>query len=358
MCYKDEVQRKNANELKKKLNDINAPQFIKDYFYNLNSEAGKLHCLSIITDFLSFLIEDGRIDVSSISEITEDTMKNISKTDAIVYLDSFSKNDISPITVNNKKNILGSFWSHLECEEIVNKNIIRSIPKTKFKVKDNNEVKLPREEMIDMINNIQSIGNSFIRERNLIIIEILKDTGLRESELIGLDIDDLYLECEKPYLKVLGKGFYSKTDMDTVLLSYNAKIALEKWLMIRNSMTKNANKTALFVNTTGKRMTEINLKKIFRQYSDGKIHPHMMRHLCGTVLYYHTKDISFVQKQLRHASVNTTIKYYVSGDIDKKIYAEIDKTASQKICNILKCNYNKEMWCCYGYKTYEQIDNV
>ncbi|MCI8485422.1 MAG: tyrosine-type recombinase/integrase, partial [Lachnospiraceae bacterium] len=54
---------------------------------------------------------------------------------------------------------------------------------------------------------------------------------------------------------------------------------------------------------------------IFRNYSGGKITPHMMRHLYATVLYQESgHDAAFVQEQLRHSDVNTTLGTYAAGD--------------------------------------------
>lgn len=49
-------------------------------------------------------------------------------------------------------------------------------------------------------------NDEFIRVRNLIILRVLKGTGLRESELAGLNINDLYIDENMPYIKIIGKG--------------------------------------------------------------------------------------------------------------------------------------------------------
>ena len=67
MCYKDEVQKKNADKLQRKFEEDNIPVFIRDYFYNLNSEAGKLNYFSIIISMLNWMIEHKRIVCQSIS---------------------------------------------------------------------------------------------------------------------------------------------------------------------------------------------------------------------------------------------------------------------------------------------------
>lgn len=254
MCYKDEVQKKNADKLQKKFEESNVPLFIRDYFYNLNSEAGKLNYYSIITSMLNWMIEHKRISCEFISEITESVINSLSKTDIIVYLETLITNGTSPSTINTKKNVLSSFWSHLVDEGICDKNIVHSIPKSKFKIKKKNNAKVPLpEDMMEMIEKINKKKDNFVRERNLVIVRVLKGTGLRESELAGLDLMDLHLEDNKPYIMVMGKGVYYKQDAEPVLVSKDAKLALEEWMGIRNKVENIIDDKAVFINKNGNR---------------------------------------------------------------------------------------------------------
>ena len=236
----------------------------------------------------------------------------------IVYLETLIANGTSPSTINTKKNILSSFWSHLVDVGICDKNIIHSIPKTKFKIKKKNNAKVPLpENMMEMIERIKQKKDDFVRERNLVIVRVLKGTGLRESELAGLDLNDLHLEENKPYITVMGKGVYYTQDAESVLVSKDAKLAFEEWLKIRNKVEKIIDDKAVFINKNGKRLSEDNIQAIFRNYSGGKITPHMMRHLYGTVLYQESgHNVALVQEQLRHASSDTTLSIYVSGNTE------------------------------------------
>lgn len=316
MCYKDETQKRNAEKLQQKFETDNIPQFIRDYFYNLNSEAGKLNYYSIIILMLNWMIEHERINCESISEITKSVINSLSKTDIIVYLEALISNGTSPSTINTKKNVLSSFWSHLVDEDICDKNIVHSIPKSKFKIKKKNNAKVPLpEDMMEMIEKIRQKKDDFVRERNLVIVRVLKGTGLRESELAGLDLKDLHLEENKPYITVMGKGVYYIQDSEPVLVSKDAKLALEEWLEIRNKFGNIVDDKAVFINKNGKRLSEDNIQAIFKNYSGGKITPHMMRHLYATVLYQESgHDAAFVQEQLRHSDVNTTLGTYAAGD--------------------------------------------
>lgn len=316
MCYKDEVQRKNAEKLQRKFKEDNAPVFIRDYFYNLNSEAGKLYYYSVIISMLNWMIDNKRIKKEAVSEITEQDINSLSKTNIIVYLETLIANGILPSTINTKKNILSSFWSHLVDEGICDKNIIHSIPKSKFKIKKKNNAKVPLpEDIMEMIEKIKQKKDDFVRERNLVIVRVLKGTGLRESELAGLDLKDLHLEDSKPYITVMGKGVYYTQDAEPVLVSKDAKLAFEEWLEIRSEVENIIDDKAVFINKNGKRLNEDNIQAIFRNYSGGKITPHMMRHLYATVLYQESgHDAAFVQEQLRHSDVNTTLGTYAAGD--------------------------------------------
>lgn len=316
MCYKDEVQKKNAEKLQRKFEEDNIPGFIRDYFYNLNSEKGKLNYYSIISSMFRWMVDNKRIKRESVSEITEQDLNSLSKTDIIVYLETLIANGTSPSTINTKKNVLSSFWSHLVDEGICDKNIIHSIPKSKFKIKKKNNAKVPLpEDMMEMIENIKKKKDDFVRERNLVVVRVLKGTGLRESELAGLDLENLYLNDSKPYILVMGKGVYYTQDAEKVLVSKDAKSAFEEWMEIRNNVENIIDEKAVFINKNGKRLSEGNIQDIFKNYSGGKITPHMMRHLYATVLYQESgHDAAFVQEQLRHSDVNTTLGTYAAGD--------------------------------------------
>ena len=78
---------------------------------------------------------------------------------------------MKPSPIETKKNILSGFWSNLVDEDIVNKNIIRSIPKTKFNTKKKNNAKVPLpEDLTEMIEKMKNKKDDFVRERNLIIV--------------------------------------------------------------------------------------------------------------------------------------------------------------------------------------------
>ena len=316
MCYKDEVQKKNAEKLQRKFEEDNVPEFIRDYFDFIRSGAGKLNYWGTIRSFFIWCMDKNYLDKSKISEITPDDLDKVKTVSVIKYLDELLQNGISPSTMKTKKNFLGSLWEYLVNNDYVRKNIVHNIPPKRFKVKKKNNAKVPLpEDMMEMIENIKKKKDDFVRERNLVVVRVLKGTGLRESELAGLDLENLHLEDSKPYIMVMGKGIYYTQDAEKVLVSKDAKLAFEEWLKIRSKMENIIDKKAVFINKNGKRLSEDNIQAMFKNYSKNKITPHMMRHLYATVLYQESgHDAAFVQEQLRHSDVNTTLGTYAAGD--------------------------------------------
>jgi site-specific recombinase XerD len=121
---------------------------------------------------------------------------------------------------------------------------------------------------------------------------------------------DLYLDEERPYIMVLGKGKIEQ--YDKVFISQEAKQYVEDYLVQRNIFVRenDVESNALFLSNERRRMSKTAITNFFSRYST-EIFPHSLRHWVGTKLYEKTKDIVLVQKQLRHSSLETAAKYYV-----------------------------------------------
>lgn len=325
MCYKIEVQNKNAEKLDKKLNELNAPQFLRDYLNELESKSGALNYLVAIKDFLQWLIESNIINKKSISGIEVSDFSDLRPQNVSSYLRYKETNGMSPTTTETRKNIIKSFiqdiYSYRECllREVYN-NIEDFYKMIKYKgIPSGNNLtkKLPTEKQLNaMEEKIMWKKDIPVRNRNIAIFRVLRGTGIRESELAGLDLSDLHLDEEMPYITILGKGVYRETQNRTVYLSGSALKALREWLEYRNILDNIADKEAVFVNKNGTRTTERNIKQIFENYGNG-ITPHMMRHYYASVMNQNG-NLAFVQQQLGHSSVNTTVNNYANGAVGMK----------------------------------------
>ena len=129
-------------------------------------------------------------------------------------------------TINTRKQILTGFWSYLKGERYVKSNVVKDIPANTFE-KEDPIIKVPGDEDIDkFIDNIQMIGDDFYRTRNYAIVELLIGSGMRKSELIGLDMKDLHLDDAQPTVDILAKGKLKEVYKRNVWISPQAKISI------------------------------------------------------------------------------------------------------------------------------------
>lgn len=325
MCYKIEVQNKNAEKLNKKLEELNAPQFLRDYLNELESKNGALNYLVAIKDFLQWLIENNIINKKLISEIEVSDFSDLRPQNISSYLRYREMNGMSPTTTETRKNIIKSFiqdiYSYRDCllREVYSKieDFYKMIKYKGIPSGNNLTKKLPTEKQLnDMEEKIMWKKDIPVRNRNITIFRVLRGTGIRESELAGLDLSDLHLDEEMPYITILGKGVYREMQNRTVYLSGSALKALNEWLEYRNTLDNIVDTEAVFINKNGTRTTERNIKQIFENYGNG-ITPHMMRHYYASIMNQNG-NLAFVQQQLGHSSVNTTVNNYANGAVGMK----------------------------------------
>ena len=317
MCYKIEVQNKNAEKLNRKLDELNLPIYMRKYFtVKIESKAGALNYLGVIVDLLNWFIKEKMINKESISDIEPSDFTDIMAEDITLYLKTKEQNGMSPTTLETRKHIISSFWdymSRVKGTEIKDK-FFKDVTYKGIPSGNNLTKKLPTEKQLnDMEEKIMWKKDIPVRNRNIAIFRVLRGTGIRESELAGLDLTDLHLDEEMPYITILGKGVYREMQNRTVYLSGSALKALSEWLEYRNTLDNIVDTEAVFVNKNGTRTTERNIKQIFENYGNG-ITPHMMRHYYASIMN-RNGNLAFVQQQLGHSSVNTTVNNYANGAV-------------------------------------------
>ena len=320
MCYKIEVQNKNAEKLNRKLDELNLPIYMRKYFtVKIESKAGALNYLGVIVDLLNWFIKEKLIDKTNISDIEPSDFTDIMAEDITLYLKTKEQNGMSPTTLETRKHIISSFWdymSRVKGTEIKDK-FFKDVTYKGIPSGNNLTKKLPTEKQLnDMEQKIMWKKDIPVRNRNIAIFRVLRGTGIRESELAGLDLSDLHLDEEMPYIIILGKGVYREMQNRTVYLSGSALKAIREWLEYRSTLDNIVDTEAVFVNKNGTRTTERNIKQIFENYGNG-ITPHMMRHYYASIMN-RNGNLAFVQQQLGHSSVNTTVNNYANGAVGMK----------------------------------------
>jgi site-specific recombinase XerD len=163
------------------------------------------------------------------------------------------------------------------------------------------------------------------RKRDDAVLEILYGSGLRVSELCGLDV--AALDLDRAAVTVWGKGAKERR----VPLSTPAVGALRAWLRVRHDVVADApadagaspGRVALFGNERGNRLTPRDVRRILDRRSPSPTHPHALRHSFATHLLDGGADLRAVQELLGHADVATTQRYtHVSRERLRTAYAD------------------------------------
>ena len=176
---------------------------------------------------------------------------------------------------------------------------------------------LPRimteEEMNNFLNRVaEAVPKSEpIMRRDRAILELLYASGLRVSELAGLDLRSI--NFGDGMLLVRGKGRKERI----VPFGSKAKQALEEYLPVREQIMQEARKsaqTAVFLNTKGARLTTRSIDRLLKKYvltfgPNVKVSPHSMRHAFASHLLTEGADLRAIQEMLGHKSLATTQKY-------------------------------------------------
>ena len=156
------------------------------------------------------------------------------------------------------------------------------------------------------------------KTRDLALLTLLLGTGIRVSECVGLDIQDV--DFKNNGIKVHRKGGAE------VMVYFGDEVmeALWNYLKERNNITPVEGHTnALFLSIQNKRITVRAVEKLVKKYSQlvtnvKKITPHKLRSTYGTTLYQETGDIYLVADVLGHKDVNTTRKHYAALEEDRR----------------------------------------
>ena len=170
------------------------------------------------------------------------------------------------------------------------------------------------------LSKTQQAFNKHTRTRDVAMLSLFLGTGIRVSECVGININDV--DFDNNSFKVTRKGG------NQVILYFSDEIkkALEDWINDRVKLLEGSNENALFVSLQKKRISTRAVEKNKKKYSKiasplKKISPHKLRSTYGTNLYRETGDIYVVAEVLGHKDVNTTKKHYaaMSEDIRRSV---------------------------------------
>jgi site-specific recombinase XerD len=141
------------------------------------------------------------------------------------------------------------------------------------------------------------------RRRDDAILEMLYGSGLRVSELCGVDIDSI--DLKRHLVTVWGKGGKERR----VPMSLAGVETLRQWLSVRHEVVGDDSGDALFLNAHGRRLGTRDVRRLLDERAESPTHPHALRHTYATHLLDGGADLRSVQELLGHSDVVTTQRY-------------------------------------------------
>lgn len=233
---------------------------------------------------------------------------------------------------------LRSLFKYLFNHDMISSNVASKIQTPKLHNKE--IIRLERDEVSRLMNavenpvefsNRQKEYNKNTFERDNAIITLFLGTGIRISELVGLNLE--HFDFSQNAFLVTRKG----GNRTMLYFSNEVAMALKTWLEKRATLGLEQDERAMFISLQNKRISvravENIVKKFAKQASPlKKISPHKLRSTFGTNLYKETKDIYIVADVLGHKDVNTT----------KKHYAAISEDMRKSVANKIKINFEND----------------
>ena len=248
---------------------------------------------------------------------TYKSIKAIYISEYISSLSKISSNSIESSTINRAISSIKGFHKYIYLNNIVNKDPSRNLQSLKLKQKL--PVILSFNEINNIINCIDIKKTHSVRDRSLILL--LYSSGLRVSELIGLNLSSLFLDDD--LLRVIGKGNKER------LVPFGSKAKKSLINYIENYRIKYTNKTEtkgiLFLSNRGKALSRKTIWNMVKYLSIAagitkNITPHTFRHSFASHLLEGGADLRIVQELLGHSNLSTT-----------QIYTHLDKTYLKEI---------------------------
>lgn len=316
--YKQEKQRKCMMSVSEKTKDwIPA---LRRYFANsFKSDQTAASRLPTVKLLLEWLTQKDIINKKRIEDITESDLAKVKSSDIEEYLNCLKKGigckKNSNRTIRLKIVAFHSLWEFLVKDNIVPKNIIDCKAWCKkYKEESSNNayasgegIRIAEASDIEMfLRNLEKINDDFVFKRNTMIVKLYLASGIRKSELCGLDMEDI--DFNNLTIKIMRKG---NQDVPSVVpIPSKTMEELRDYVYMRNSIGFTSK--ALFVSKrTGDRLTEASIRDFFDRYSERKISPHRLRDSFASNVYDKTHNMKLIQELLGHASPITTSNNYV-----------------------------------------------
>jgi integrase/recombinase XerD len=284
---------------------------------------------AILENFINFLEKDKGLSVNTLQSYKRDIeqyinylkdinlkkLSNTQKATIIAYILNLQKKGRATTTISRNIASLRSFYQYIKKNKIIEQDPTEGVETPKVKKKlpqilSTQEVKLLLE---------QPKCTDLKGYRDKAMLELLYATGIRVSELISLDIQDVdldmkFIRCNK-----------SSRERKIPIGSIAVKSINDYLNKSRKYLINNTNEKAMFVNINGGRLTRQGFWKIIKQYKNQSkinkdITPHTLRHSFAAHLLENGADLKSIQEMLGHSDISST-----------QIYAQIAKNKIKEV---------------------------
>ena len=329
--YHEQKDVENILRLREVLSTL--PPFCRDYFRAIDTTTTTKTRISYAYDiriFFQFLLDENpAFKDYKMTDFTVDVLDQIKALDLEEYQEYLKVYQAGDKTETNgerglkrKISALRSFYAYYYRREMIETNptVLIDVPK----IHEKSIIRLDTDEVALLLDYIEHCGDQLTgqkrvyyeknKERDLAIVTLLLGTGIRVSECVGLDIEDV--DFKNNGIKVTRKGGNEMV----VYFGPEVEKALKRYLEVReNIIPLEGHEHALFYSAQRRRIGVQAIENLVKKYAQQitttkKITPHKLRSTYGTALYQETGDIYLVADVLGHKDVNTTKKHYAAID--------------------------------------------
>lgn len=326
--YHDQVNKENIEKIRAVLQEL--PKFCKQFFRGIENTTSTRTRLGYALDlriFFEFIQQNNNaLRRTPIREYPLSLLDQLGREDIEEYLDYlelYYKDDKEYRNDERGKSrklaSLRSMYHYFYTSELIEKDVAALVPMPKLHEKE--IIRLDPDEvatLLELVENGEELTETekryhrVTKTRDLALLTLLLGTGIRVSECVGLNLNDV--DFKNGGIRIVRKGGYEAVvyfgeEVEDALLDY--------WDERTHKTAATGHEDALFLSMQNKRISVRAVEKLVKKYASKvtslkKITPHKLRSTYGTNLYRETGDIYLVADVLGHKDVNTTRKHYAA----------------------------------------------
>ena len=350
--YHEEQNSKKLHQLDEVCQDL--PPYVTEYLESLYSSCAVSTRIAYANDIKSFLLDMQKQNsyfakYESIKDIPLELIGQLDFHDLQHYLNALRtekynkvRKNITTTEVSNARRLrvrasLSGWFRYLYINHLISANPVEGVGKikeTESKAIDRLSVKESQKLMQGVETGSfgtdrQQKFEEKTRYRDTAIIKVLLETGIRISECIGLNLDDI--DFDEHYFWVIRKG----GGADKLYFNDDVAAALKDYIDLERPQYASENENAVFMSLRRQRITVRSVQTLMKKYGTAILHkpnlsPHKLRKTYGTLLYEQTSDLKLVQDVLGHRTPAVTERYYVDhtnkqNNITTDLYGVLNK---------------------------------